>query len=454
MEDKAEEIKNDSNDNVSGNVVPFISADSENDKPKIVAKSSGGKVKTPIELEEERARRWKSLLYRPKPGAMPYKSMANAIVALRESPEWRGALKYDENALDSVLIRQPPKPWRKEASWTPRVWEDNDDALLCEWLTSQGIVIGKTAASDAVPAAAKERSFHPIRDYLNGLKWDGKPRIDNWLQRHLGAADTIFNGAVGRRTLIAAVARIMNPGCQFDHVLIFEGLQGRGKSSLIRALPVNESWFLDKLKRLDDADTARSMRKKWIVELAELETFRGDSEETIKAFITRRTDTIRFPYGRRHIDIHRQCILIGSTNEKRYLHDSTGGRRFWPVEITKMDIDGIALVRDQLWAEAKHYYDKGAPWYLETPELQAMAQEVQRERYISHPAEELVETFLIGKTHVKVAEIALEVFRIQQAELSFAKDKEIRKILHHLRWKDTVTTHPKYGRNVRCFIRE
>jgi predicted P-loop ATPase len=200
---------------------------------------------------------------------------------------------------------------------------------------------------------AFQNKFHPVRDYLSALNWDGKPRVDGWLTNYAGAQDTAYSRAVGTIMLIAAVRRVRQPGCKFDEVVVLEGKQGAGKSTLLKALASNDAWFTDDVPL--NADTRRLMEAiegAWICEAAELKGMRQNDVESQKAILSRQVDKGRAAYGRLPKYAPRQCIIVGTTNNSAYLRDGTGNRRFWPIAIERCDVAGISRDVDQLWAEA------------------------------------------------------------------------------------------------------
>lgn len=309
----------------------------------------------------------------------PRPVLANAILALRTAPEWKGVLWHDEFA--STAVARNPPPWHpKQRAWQATKWSDRFDLLVADWLQHQGILVPASIAGQAVEAVAHDHLYHPVRDYLDSLHWDGTKRIDSWLSSYLGATNSAYTLAVGPRWLISAVARIYSPGAKVDCALILEGPQGIKKSSALQIM--GRPWFTDRLSELGSKDAAMETRSVWIIEIAELDTMTRAEVGTIKAFISRTTDRFRPPYGKRLVDLPRQCVFAGSVNpEGGYLKDATGGRRFWPVACGAVDIAAIEHDRDQLWAEACVRFHAGDPWWLDDRRLEALAAEQQADRY-------------------------------------------------------------------------
>jgi putative DNA primase/helicase len=317
---------------------------------------------------------------------------ANALIAMRFAPEIAGLTQYNEFAHQCEVRRE--LPWR--AAQAGSVWTDNDDLELMVWLQHCGIAMrSRSAISECVAVVAKERTVHPVREYLKGLEWDGVHRLDTWLLKYMGAQGSEdYLKAVGRRWPISAVARVFKPGCQADHTLVLEGLQGAGKSRTARALAVRHEWFADRIPDLHTADAAIQLAGRWIVELAELAAVRHTASiESSKAYLTRTFDVYRPPYGRRSVSVPRQCVFIGSTNEGAYLRDRTGNRRYWPVRCGVIDIEILELDRDQLWAEAYAAFVAGEAWHLDSDE-QSLAAHEQDERVIVSELEHEVIAYL------------------------------------------------------------
>lgn len=247
---------------------------------------------------------------------------------------------------------------------------------------------------DYVTHRARKNSFHPVREYLDGLEWDRTPRLQNWLSRYGGAPDNEYTRAIGRIVLIAAVRRVRQPGCKFDEMLILEGAQGVQKSSALKALCPDPAWFSDDLPL--NADTKRSMEAtggKWIVEAGELKGMSKGDLGHLKGYLSREADKARMAYGRREKVSARQFVIIGTTNDTHYLRDATGLRRFWPVLIAFFDLKALQKDRDQLWAEAAYYEALGESIRLD-PQYYAIAAEEQEDRRIIDTIEVILEECL------------------------------------------------------------
>lgn len=226
--------------------------------------------------------------------------------------------------------------------------------------------MGESLVSREAQAVAQSRAFHPIRDQLKALRWDGKPRLDSWLVRHAGADDSPYTGAVGRKFLIQMVARVMRPGCKADHTLVLSGAQGQNKSTAC-AILAGEEYFSDTLPAIhgDKTEAMRHLQGKWLVELAELASSRKSEAEDLKAFLSGAVDRVRLPFAKRDEALPRQCVFVGTTNDDQFLRDATGGRRFWPVKVGKVMDDALTAERDQLFAEAFAAYSGGEAWWLD-----------------------------------------------------------------------------------------
>jgi predicted P-loop ATPase len=330
---------------------------------------------------------WRDLLITSNSGK-PVANIANVSTALRCAPEWAGVLAYNAFTMSTVKLKAPPIRSGAAGEWT-----DADDIATAEWMQRESINVIPGTVADAVQAVASERTYHPVKDYLESCKWDARPRLNTWLTQYLGCEDTPYIRAVGARWMISAVARIYQPGAKADCCLILEGEQGAGKSTALKVL--GSPWFTDEIADLGSKDAAMQARGIWIIEIAELDGMGRSDVGRVKAFMTRTTDRFRPPYGRRLIDSPRQCIFAGSVNHSTYLRDETGARRFWPVACgTAIDIKGLADAKDQLWAEAVACYRSNYAWWLDTAELTKAAEEQQAIRYEGDPWDEVISAWV------------------------------------------------------------
>jgi predicted P-loop ATPase len=308
--------------------------------------------------------------------ATPIPNLYNAKLALDN--HWMFPIvKYDEMMRLPFLVREPDG----SRGDLPRPLADNDVTVVQHILQDIGFrrVVSGTVA-DAMMMQAVEHKFHPVRDYLEKLRWDHNDRIDTWLVNYLGAdvpdnddlaKKVLYYAEIGKRFLIAMVARIMRPGCKADHMIVLEGPQGARKSSACRAL-AGGLWFSDNLpdiKRGDPVRVSMHLRGKWLVEIGEMSSFGAAEVEDIKKFISQCEEIYTPKYGRYEVHEPRQCLFIGSTNDEHYLRDATGARRFWPVKCGTIDLPALTADRDQLFAEAMHLFMRDEPWWPH-PELE------------------------------------------------------------------------------------
>lgn len=337
-------------------------------------------------------------------------NLANLILILKEAPDWKGVLGYDEFAARVVIRKRPP--WEEQAVdtvWTDTVWTDHHESLARVWFQEHEINARAEDAGRAVQAAARANSFHPVRSYFDALVWDGRPRLETWLIDYLHAEDTPYIRAIGPRFPISVVARVYKPGCQVDHMPVLEGPQGKLKSSLLRILAINDAWFTDRLSHLATKDSAIETAGVLLIEIAEMDALTKAASSTAKSFISRRYDRYRPPHGKHTISRPRQNVFAGTVNppaDGRYLKDPTGARRIWPFRCHGMiDCKGFEQVRDQLWAEAVHLFKMGMPWWLETPELEALATAEQAARLVVDAWEEPVREWVGDRNDISMWEV-------------------------------------------------
>jgi len=352
------------------------------------------------ELLEERRQKtiqafdnWEDGLERSKNGKL-VNNLHNINLIMENDPQLQGIV-FNE-LLDGMEVKGEV-PWKRPAGM--RFWRDTDDSKLIRYVDAQYGTFSKQNYFTAVTSVADDRSYHPVRDYLDSRPpWDNVPRVETLLVDYFGAEDTPYVRAVTRKTLCAAIQRVKIPGIKFDYMLVLEDNQGTGKTTLLSKL--GREWYSDSLSMTDLQDSktaAEKLQGQWILEISELEGLNKADVNRVKAFISRQDDKYRAAFGRRVTPHPRQCVIFGTVNpDKGYLRDTTGNRRFWPVRLlgnsTKQSWDLTDDEISQIWAEAillaeteKLYLDK---------DLERLAQIEQRLSMEEDDREGLVRDYL------------------------------------------------------------
>ena len=357
---------------------------------------------------------WTSSIQTNKQGAV-VANLANTYLYLKNHPAWKGVIAYDEFASRVVCLKPPPFGGEGD-----RLWTDIDDTRTATWFSmSAGFTAKLADVQKVVEVVAEDNKFHKVRDYLHSIEWDGRPRLKSWLADYLGALPKLtgnenqgeleahdalkaYLAAVGTKWLIGAVARVMRPPVKVDNVLILEGKQGLGKSTVFNILASDE-WFNETQVDLQDKDAKQMLCGKWIIELAEMDSFNKADNTKAKGFFSTKIDTYRPAYGRRMQDIPRQCVFGGTTNQHEYLRDDEN-RRYWPVLCTKIDRRRLLDDRDQLWAEALHLYEKGIRWWPQSDDKHLFDIE-QQKRHVDDPWYEVISEWLDGNPNSTTPDI-------------------------------------------------
>lgn len=294
-------------------------------------------------------------------------SAPNISLVLSHDPALEGAFK--ENEFDNRVYVMRSVPWREVRS--PEPIKNVDFSGIRHYLESVYGITGVMKVDDALNLEFQKNAFHPIKDYLEGLEWDGVERIDRLLIDFFGADDDIYTREAIRKPLVAAVARIYRPGTKFDLVLTLVGArQGTGKSTFFKRL--GKDWFSDSFNTVSGKEAFEQLQGSWLIEMAELSGIRKSEVEAIKHFITKLEDKYRPAYGRIVETFKRRCVFFATTNEKDFLRDPSGNRRFMPVDVHEFkmtknplsDEDMSDEFVDQIWAEAAELYSKGEQLYL------------------------------------------------------------------------------------------
>jgi len=365
-------------------------------------------------------------------GRKPLGNLANVMIALRSDPALKDVLAYDEMLRSPVLM----KPLVPVADFVPHAVKDTDLDELQEYLQLAGLAtLASGAVRQGVDLRAEKCKFHPVRDYLGALQWDGARRLPTFLAAYFGAELTPYTSAVGEMFLIAMVARIFKPGCQCDYMLVLEGRQGDLKSTACRIL--GGDYFSDHMPDLSEGkDVSQHLRDKWLLEVSEMHAMGRAEASQLKAFLTRQVEIYRPSYGRaQNVHEPRQCVFIGTTNKAAYLRDETGGRRFWPVVTTTIDVKALARDRDQLFAEAVHRFRTGAPWW---PDKQFELEHIrprQDDRFEADPWETPIEQYLneADRDRVTISMVA-NALGIETKKLGTADQRRIIATLERLHW--------------------
>jgi putative DNA primase/helicase len=398
-------------------------------------------------------------------------------IILLNDPLIKDIVALDEFSGRLTLLRDTPWGSKKGIEWS-----DNDDSSLRFYIEKNYGLYGVKKAEDAFRTVIAEKRYHPVKRYLDGLVWDGIPRIENLFIDYLGAEDNEYVRTVTRKSLCAAVARIINPGTKFDNVVILSGAQGIGKSYILSRL--GGTWFNDSINSLQGKEAYEQLQGSWIVELGELKAFKGVSTETIKHFLSKTHDTFRAPYERRTKTHPRQCIFFGTTNSTTFLSDATGDRRSWPIELDKNRITKSVfneLTDDEvglIWSEAIYLLHKGEKLFLDS-RMTEIAMQIQEKHYeesdmagmvldfinrkipdswdnyslserrtywFNFENGELAEVNLVDRTRIAPIEIWCELLNGDIKSLDRRKSAEIKDILRRMKgWTDLRFKIKLYG---------
>jgi predicted P-loop ATPase len=401
---------------------------------------------------------WKKRLQRVKsgPNEGAIKSNRFNIQLILENDEHLKDVARLNTFTSQNEIYKSPK-WRRKNDdnlW----WTDTDDAQIRMYFATEYGISNNAGIEDGLKILFYNNAFHPVRDYIKSTKWDGKKRIESLFIDFLGAEDDIYSRTITRKMLIAAVARVFEPGVKFDNALILVGKQGTGKSYVLSRL--GGEWFNESLNSFKGDEALMKLRGSWIIELAELSAMRTSEVEEVKGFISATVDTYREKFGRNPSRFPRQCVFFGSTNNYEFLKDKTGNRRFWPLSVDKdrriknpfeeLTDDYIS----QLWAEAYQAYLDGEPLHLTDDEVIQKAEQLQNNHASDDGMAGEIEEYL--NRNSKVAICAREIwFECLENDKQPKRHDitDINQIMRNLEgWKESREYFGKYGRQ-RGFIR-
>lgn len=310
---------------------------------------------------------------------------------------WKGVLAYDDFGNTEVILKDLPWRKRKQPQYEYEPWLASDDKRLQHWFGVTYGIYSEKNIRNAFVEIAHRNEFHPIKNFIERQPWDGIPRAETVFIDYLGAEDSPYVRAVTRKMLLAAVTRLYQPGCKFDYMLVLVGPQGAGKSSLLAKL--GQKWFSDSLKTFENKEAGEHLQRGWIFEISELAAMKKSEIEEVKAFLSKTEDRYRVAYDRVVSEFPRKCVFFGTTNTKEFLHDMTGNRRFWPVEVdperrTKNHwTDMTEETVQQIWAEVLTWYRAGESLELDDA-TRAEALQRQEDHLDVDPREGLIREWL------------------------------------------------------------
>jgi len=355
-------------------------------------------------------------------GEIRASNLGNALLALRRDPKLCDVLGYDQMLCAAMLM----KPlFVTNPAFKPRPIIDADVGLIQEYLQWNDLRrLSKDTTHQAVDIRARERAYHPIRDYLNGLKWDGTDRLGIWLSRYLGAVQNEYTERIGTWFLISMVARIFKPGCKVDYMPVLEGPQGWFKSQALGVL--GGDYFDDHLPDIGGKEASQHLRGKWLIEWSEMRAYTRAEVEQVKAFLTRTVERYRPVYGRNEVIEPRQCVFCGSTNRGAYLTDETGSRRIWPIKDGEIDLDKLRDDRNQLFAEAVKLFRDDKPWWPDRAFEKDHIVEQQQARYETDAWQEPIAVYL-DRLHdkcVTILQVAINALEYEAERPMMPRSKD------------------------------
>lgn len=361
----------------------------------------------------------------------------NVNLVLQHHPAWKGVLAFDTFSQVPVKMRKPPTG----AGLGP--WMAEDDTLLGMWLAQQMMLTVKALGNvtQGVIACAQLNKHHPVTSWLDHLVWDEVRRTDAWLTDCLGVRRTPYTEAVGRYFLMNMVRRVYEPGCIMRSVPVLEGAQDRGKSTALRIL-ASDAWFSDSHFDVSGKDVYELIQGVWLYEIGEMASFNKSEANRVKQFISSVKDNWVPKYIRGRVTVYRQVVFGGTTNENLYLKDWTGGTRFWPVlceEEQPINLEALANMREQLFAEAVVLVKQGEPCYPTQEEHKALFAPEQEARMVDHPWMDPIRAWLASPSvvmnkRVTSFDVLREAVTVEKSKMTVAMQQDVGRIMKLLGW--------------------
>jgi putative DNA primase/helicase len=356
---------------------------------------------------------------------VPWPNLDNVLRVLNQHPRFKEQIWWDD--------------FRHEIRFADgmgdRPVSDPADYLnVCLWFQRAIHLprISQYVVKDAIELFAKRHVRHPLKEELESYHWDGAPRLDETLHKTLGCDDTVFTRTVSRKFLISLIARVYKPGEKVDNMLVLEGSQGRGKTTVVEVL--GGPHYAEITEKMGSKDFNQALRGKWIIEVSEMVSLMRVDPTAFNSAISRKIDYYRPSYGKKEIEYPRQCVLVGTTNHHDWLTDETGGRRFWPIDCKSIDVGWLREHRELILAEALHCYRAGEDWW-KIPILEAVRE--QALRYFVDPWQEPIEAFLLGRTEVTIGQI-LDALGVDMVKRTSSESRRVGKVLRFKNWMPAV----------------
>ena len=339
----------------------------------------------------------------------------NIKIVMDKDDRFAGKIRFNEFAQQLYLCGNVP--WEKEDNC--RAWSSHDDSALFSLIQADYGLKSRQDFADALKNVSMRNNFHPVRELLDSLTWDGKEHIRSLLPEYLGAEDSDYTYQVMRLWMLGAVSRVYKPGNKFDYTIILQGSQGIGKSTFLKLMALDDAWFNDSLDSLDSDKAVQSLTGSWIIELAELKSLArtAGGVESVKRFLTATQDKYRIPYERRADTFYRQCVFAGTTNKDDFLQDETGNRRFLIIHtgVTKpfksLFVPEAMDDIKQAWAEAVHIWKNEDPELILPEKCMQQAKELQEANMADDGKRGIIQEYLEGKTQVCAREIWFEALK-------------------------------------------
>lgn len=391
---------------------------------------------------------WHSQVLRDEKSGRIIENIPNTKKILGTDPRWEGVFRWNEMHRRVFVHRDIPGLMKGDEI-RPRPMQDFDVARCRAWMQDHGgmwMVAGETVYS-AIREIATFNTYHPIKEDLRKVEWDGVKRLDTMLVKFFGAPDIPYTRMVSRMFMIGMVRRVCEPGCKMDYMLVLEGAQGLGKSTAAKILAGEEYFGEAHFKELDSADTSIFLKNKWVVEFGEMHTLRKGEVNELKLWLSKQVEDYRPPYGRENVHEPRQCVFIGTSNNTEYLRDATGARRFWPVFCRAIDLEGLLAARSQLLAEALVAVEAGESNFPPKDAERDFFVEEQAKRNVTDPWQDFLEP--MTRAHKQISlDLICQKLRLERSKLDLMSQGRIKDIMTGLGWEYHRTNSSRYWREI------